>query len=80
MIFLLIPHTTRSWEDTRMFASYSAAEQAVKQTAIAMVNLGGSEDWCQLIARDGMDELYPVFSYTMANGHLLRETWVLPSS
>ena len=80
MMFVLIPHTSRSWEDMRMFASYAAAEQAVHETAAAMVKLGGDEDWCQLIGMDGMDEFQPVFVYTMSGGRLRREKWVLPSA
>ena len=63
-----------------MFLTYSAAEQAVRQTAVALVKMGQSEDWCRLIALDGMDEVFPVFTYTISDGYLHREKWVLPSS
>ena len=79
MIYLLVPYEAKTWEDFRMFTSYSAAEQIILQTARGLTREGRAPDWCSLIAYDGTDEIYPVFVYTVAAGVLLREKWVSPS-
>lgn len=79
MIYMLVPHEARSWEDFRMFTSYSAAEQIILHTARALSREGHSPDWCSLIAYEGLDEIHPVFVYSIVAGRLLREKWVSPS-
>jgi hypothetical protein len=34
----------------------------------------GNPNWCDLIAYDGLDELLPVFSYTIVDDQYLRRT------
>ena len=79
MIYLLVPHSYQSWEDIQVFLTYSAAEQSVLRTAESLVRLGGREDWCCLIGLDGIDEVRPVFLYTVEGGRLFREDWPSPS-
>jgi hypothetical protein len=61
---MLIPRGGAEWEDTRLFSSFSAVEQAMKK---------GHYDWCFAIAFDGIDELLPVYLYHFKNGAIVRE-------
>lgn len=79
MIYLLIPHGARSWEDYRFFLTFSSAEQQILQTATAVRRSGRDPDWCILVGLDGIDEVRPVFFYTLDRGHLVREDWPSPS-
>lgn len=79
MIYLLIPHRAVSWEDFRFFLTYSAAEQQVLQTAVALAREGRQEDWCTLVGLDGVDEVRPYFVYTLEGGRLRRDSWPSPS-
>lgn len=80
MHYVLIPHAARSYEDFRHFATFAMAEQAVFLAAQGFEILGQDPDWCILIAYDGVDELRPVFLYTIiAPDRLHREPYPSPS-
>lgn len=61
---MLIPRGGAEWEDTRLFTSFSAVEQAMKKV---------KGDWCFTIAFDGVDELLPIYLYHFKNGVIVRE-------
>lgn len=65
MIYVLVPRGKSGWEDIRVFATFSAAEDVMKR---------GEGDWCFTIAFDGIDELGPVFLYTFKNGAIVRSS------
>ena len=80
MLFVVIPHEERSYEDFRYFSTFSSAEQAVLVAAKGFRRLGQNPDWCILIAYDGIDELHPVFLYTITPMiQLYREPYPSPS-
>lgn len=80
MIYLLIPHRAATTDDVRLFATYGAAEQVILTAARDYARKGHHYDWCNLIAYDGIDELRPVFVYTVSTpNHLHRERFPSPS-
>jgi hypothetical protein len=81
MLFVLIPHNARSYEDFRIFTSFASAEQQIFLAAHGYKRLGEDPDWCSLIGYEGTDEVHPVFLYTLVGGtHLHREPYPSPSS
>jgi hypothetical protein len=81
MIYMLVPHAARSRLHIRMFANYSVAEQTALTVARALEAEGKDPEWCEIIAYDGLDEMYPVFIYTLFRAlRLHREPWPSPSS
>jgi hypothetical protein len=80
MIYLLVPHAARSEIDFRFFLTFSAAEQAVLVAAQWYETRGEDPHWCTLIAYDGIDELRPVFLYSLVGSdHLQRDPYPSPS-
>lgn len=80
MLFVLVPHESRNEEDFRFFMTYSSAEQAVFLAARGLEQMKRNPDWCYLIAYDGVDELRPVFLYTLVgSSHLQRDPFPSPS-
>jgi len=80
MIYIIIPHSTNTWENLRIFTSYSAAEQAVLKGARGFLREGHDLDWCYLVAYDGTDEVFPVYIYTIiAQDRLRRYPYPTPS-
>jgi hypothetical protein len=80
MLFVLIPHAARNEGDFRFFLSFSAVEQAAFVTAKGFEQSGVSPEWCYVIAYDGVDELHPVFLYTLVgSGYLQRDPYPSPS-
>ena len=80
MLYALIPHAARSHEDFRYFANFAMAEQAVFLAAQGYERTGHDPDWCILIAYDGVDELRPVFLYSViASDRLRRDPYPSPS-
>ena len=79
MIYVLLPHTAKTWEHARIFLSYALVEQITLQTARALVRGGELEDWCTITAYDGMDEVHPVFVFWVEGGRLHRESVPSPS-
>ena len=79
MLFVLIPHEARNEEDFRFFLTFSSAEQVVLLTAKGFEQLGQDPSWCYLIGYDGVDELRPVFLYTVSGGRLQRDPFPSPS-
>lgn len=81
IIYMLIPHVVPSVWETRLFATYSAAEQTVLTVAKHRVREGRDPDWCTLVSYEGTDELLPLHVYTIVDETRLdRETFVIPSS
>ena len=81
MIYMLVPHVARSRLDVRMFDSFSSVEQLALRVARALESEGKCPDWCEIIAYDGMDEMYPAFIYTLLGSFRLhRDHWPSPSS
>ena len=79
MIFALVPREATE-DDTRMFATFSAAEYVVKQGIAKRRVINQSVDWCYLIAYDGVDELFACFVYVIGPGdHLVRKPIQSPS-
>ena len=80
MLFVLVPHTAKSYDAVRYFQSYSAVEQAVLVAAKDFERKGGDPDWCSVIAYDGVDELLPIFLYFLVgSARLVREKFPSPS-
>ena len=79
MIYIIVPHVKTSWDDVRVFTSYSAAEQAVLTAAKGFAAAGYEPDWCLLVAYEGVDELRPVFLFTISDGWLYRQPYPTPS-
>jgi hypothetical protein len=81
MIYVLIPHTARTYEDYRLFTTFAMAEQQIFMVAGAYEREGRDPDWCCLIAYDGVDEVQPVFLYSViASDRLHREPYPSPST
>ena len=80
MLYIVVPHRALTHDSMRFFTSYSAVEQAVL-TAAKGFELGGFDpDWCCVIGYEGIDELHPVFLYTLRGSEkLVREKWPSPS-
>ena len=80
MIYIIVPHNVNTWENLRIFMNYSAAEQAVLNSARGFLREGRNPDWCYLVAYDGADEVYPVFLYVLEGArHLKRYPYPTPS-
>jgi hypothetical protein len=80
MLYILVPHQARSQDDIRYFATFSMAEQAVFLAAQGYARSGEDPDWCVLLAYDGVDELRPVFVYSLvAVDRLRRDPYPSPS-
>lgn len=80
MIYVLVPHRAQSRADVRYFTTFACAEQAVFLAAQGYASQGEDPDWCTLTAYEGVDELHPVFLYTLiAPGRLHREPYPSPS-
>jgi N-methylhydantoinase A/oxoprolinase/acetone carboxylase beta subunit len=78
---MLIPHVVPSVWDTRLFSTYSAAEQTVLTVAKHMAREGRDPDWCTMVAYEGTDELHPLFMYTIVGtSRLEREPFATPLS
>jgi hypothetical protein len=71
MIYVLLPHIGGN---PRYFTTYACAEQAVMGTARALKDYNLDPNWCKLIAYDGLEELVPVFVYTIAGDSYLRRS------
>lgn len=74
MIYVLMPHRATAWGQFRVFSSYSMAEQVILTTAKTLAKSGQSPDWCVLVSYDGVDELVPIFSYTVVGDRLRRSS------
>lgn len=72
MLYIIVPHTTSTWENLRIFTSFSAAESAIFIAARGYLKEGHDPDWCYLVAYDGTDELFPVYLYTIVAPDRLR--------
>ncbi len=80
-MYVLVPLAARSRNHIRMFGNYSAAEQIALTVARALEAEGKNPEWCEVIAYDGLDELYPVFIFTLVGAlRLERDPWPSPSS
>jgi hypothetical protein len=80
MLYMLIPHTAKSYEDFHLFTTFAMAEQQVFLTARAYERTGQDPDWCYLIAYEGTDELRPVFLYSvLTSDRLRRDPYPSPS-
>jgi hypothetical protein len=80
MLYVLIPHQARSYEDFRFFTTFAFAEQSIFLTARGYQSQGQDPDWCVLIAYEGTDELRPVFIYSVsAADRLRRDPYPSPS-
>jgi hypothetical protein len=80
MIYVIFPHDDLTWNSARLFTSYSAMEQAVLIAARGFKREGYDPDWCFIVAYDGVDELHPIFLYTIVNGiRLQRQAFPSPS-
>jgi hypothetical protein len=80
MLYILIPHKALSQDEVRMFTSFGVAEQVIFTAARAYAAAGQDPDWCSLTAYTGVDELYPVFFYTIVGvDRLEREAIPSPS-
>lgn len=71
MIYVLVPHTAGKH---RYFTTYAAAEQAVIGMARALKDHNVDSNWCRLFAYDGVEELVPVFVYTLVDDAYLHRT------
>ena len=81
MMYVLVPQMARSRSHIRMFATYCAAEQVALTVARALEAEGKDPEWCEIIAYEGLDELYPVFVFTLVGAtRLERDPWPSPSS
>jgi len=81
MLYMLVPRSARSWSHFRMFLTYASAEQTALTVARGIVKEGRNPDWCEIVAYDGVEELQPVFVYTLVGAdYLRREEWPTPSS
>ncbi len=81
MIYVLIPHAARSYQDYRLFTTFAMAEQQIFLVARGYEREGRDPDWCSLIAYEGVDELQPVFLYSViAYDRLHRESYPSPST
>jgi hypothetical protein len=79
-LYMLIPHQARSNEDVRYFTTFASAEQSVFLAAQGYASRGEDPDWCTLVAYDGVDELHPVFLFTIiAPDRLRRDPYPSPS-
>jgi hypothetical protein len=80
MLYILIPHQAKSQEDFRYFTTFAMAEQSIFLAAKGYESRGDDPDWCVLIAYDGVDELRPVFVYSvLASDRLRRDPYPSPS-
>jgi hypothetical protein len=80
MLFVVIPHSGGSYEDFRFFSTFSSAEQAILLAAKGFERSRQNPDWCYMVGYDGIDELHPVFLYTItATLQLYREPYPSPS-
>jgi hypothetical protein len=80
MLYVVVPHRAMTYDVMRFFMSYSAVEQAVLVAAKGFEADGFDPDWCCVIAYEGIDELVPVFLYTLyGSARLVREKWPSPS-
>ncbi len=81
MLYMIIPHAAKNWIHLRMFPNYAAAEHIALTVARAIELEGHCPDWCEIVAYEGLDELRPVFVYTLVGSQRLhREPWPTPSS
>ena len=64
MIFAIVPNDTES-SGLRLFTSYSAMEQAIRKTPK-----------CFGVGYDGVDELVPVWIYTLEDSGMLTRQYV----
>jgi len=80
MLYVLVPHAAESLEEFRFFTSFGMAEQVIFRAAKDYASKGQDPNWCVLFAYDGIDALFPVFSYTLvAPDRLHREAVPSPS-
>lgn len=80
MLYMIVPHVARKWMDLRMFSNYAVAEHTALMVARAIELEGKDPDWCEIVAYEGLDELRPVFVYTLVGSRRLhREPWPTPS-
>lgn len=80
MIFAIIPREPDP-AGFRLFTSYSAMEQVMLGTALVRKSNGQSYAWCFGVAYDGVDELLPVWMYSIQDSGILSREYVtsLPS-
>lgn len=78
-LYVIVPHRWNTWDDVTMFTTFSAVEQVALAFANRRIASGEDPDWCQIVAYDGQDELYPVFLYRFFGNRLHREPWPTPS-
>ena len=79
MIYVLIPHAGRSLEDSHLFTSFSLVEQRILAVARSYREAGLDPDWGYIVAYEGLDQLHPVFLYTVVGDRLHREPYPSPS-
>lgn len=76
MLYMIVPHRSRTHDECRFFTSFALAEQAVLGSARGYEEAGDDPDWCYLLAYEGLDELRPIFLYTLVgSSHLRREPY-----
>ncbi len=71
LMYSVVPH---NGSEIRFFMSFSEVEQLVRCHAMERVDAGFPADWCKVLAYEGVDELFPIFLYTIANEHILIRT------
>jgi hypothetical protein len=80
MIYVLVPHAGRSLEDSHFFTSFSLVEQRFLAVARSYHEENKDPDWGFIVAYEGIDQLYPVFLYTLVGtDRLRREPYPSPS-
>lgn len=80
MLYMLIPHFARTWEDYRFFTTYAAMESRALDVAKSLEANNDNPDWCIVLGYDGTDEIYPTFLYSLVGSrHLHREPYPTPS-
>ena len=72
MLYLLVPTGNPEWEDMRMFTSFAAVEQVALTEAKRRNQQRIYDEWCFVIAYDGVDELVPLWGYHIIDGYLQR--------
>lgn len=72
MIYLLVPTEHSTWQDMRLFTTFSSLEQMVTSGIRQCRSQGLPDQWCYVIAYEGTDELSPVWGYIIYEGYLQR--------
>jgi hypothetical protein len=78
MIYILFPHGG-DCHDTRVFLSFSYVEQEALRMAHLRKGWGVDPDWCVIHAYEGVDELTPIWGYSVDSFLRLRRYPISPS-